>query len=1238
MYKKRIFAFILSLLLIASCLPITASAVSNKIADTSTALPSDYGTNLVKNKFWFTSYTFDGERNVILPSKNTQNLTDGTVSTGDVQFSGFKFAEYEKGELVDHSGYGIGDRYLDIVFDLKSEAYIDGLALLFQENKYLRAREFSVYASTRADDLFESPLFFDNRNKTYDGAYRRMAWNFKGMLTDGDTSLIDDTVVARYVGIRIFTPTAKVNSSSVVTVQSNSSTNNVYVRLEEIAIYGSYTDPDYEYTDTFTPIVGQLTKEELKSYGKSIIAGRKPDSGFYTDGGISLHTTETDGDPTSRIDYNSSRIWDKHGGHSIELTWKMVDKYLVDSFLYLGADNAYATGWYQIYASLDLDILFDDSSMLFEYNAVREVGADAVSSGQYIKLKKPIVAKYFGLKIIYPSTTATEYVYPRIQEFCVYGTFTTEGSPDNVAADMPIKAYLKDGEKLTKYDLSVDQYRKLVDGENKTSAEIKANGKTVEILLDFCRSTPLSEIILKSVVDSSKYIGKHKVYFANDNASIWENSSLIYESDGGQRENKKQFSKPIWAQFMRIEILPCDSVTIAEIEATGRNDYKLPMRSLSRELSNSYYSFFTMNLTNGKITDASKYEAKRLGYLHDSKLNTTLGVQAGKSGKVSSNILVDLKYPAMVHSIRVDFPYSARLHLPTKTRIYISAEYDEITSKDAKVLKEFDGPPVENKKEKALYYNVDILPVTAKYVRIEFLEGGDSKGVFDEMVNAVTEIVVRGTSVSPTYVTKGYIKQFEDTKNGIKWGILKCHNSDMFEDVISSDVTVTDATEWQKSSLRYAPFYRIAGGKVYTFRFYGADGEEITDFGGRKIEFSFKYRDGMSDSNSFVADTGKKWYAVPFTNVSTGNGYITYSVINYRDNFVFSPIVRIKPSDEYWETLGDLEIFDGETPEYRPDILTSTEIRSIHADTFFTYNGKIQQPKFKIIDGAGNILTDNFYTVDMPESVNVGKYKFTVSFKLPYKGQAEVYYYITPLPCDNFRVILSKTSFVYSGKVNRPTVTVTDKDGGTVNPDLYTVSYGGYGKNVGQYAVKVEFCGNYSGSVTKYYTVTKKAITPTVKMSATEFTYDGKAKMPKFTVKYNGNSLAFTLTPKNGLSAVGTHSVTLKLTGNYTFSKKYNFTVRPSAPKITSLAGGKKRLTVKWKKKSEASGYTIMYSTSKNFKKAKTVNISGKSTTKKVLKKLNAKKKYYVKIRCCKTVNGKKYYSHWSKPLTKKTK
>jgi Asp-tRNA(Asn)/Glu-tRNA(Gln) amidotransferase A subunit family amidase len=73
----------------------------------------------------------------------------------------------------------------------------------------------------------------------------------------------------------------------------------------------------------------------------------------------------------------------------------------------------------------------------------------------------------------------------------------------------------------------------------------------------------------------------------------------------------------------------------------------------------------------------------------------------------------------------------------------------------------------------------------------------------------------------------------------------------------------------------------------------------------------------------------------------------------------------------------------------------------------------------------------------------------------------------------------------------------------------------------------------------------------------------------------------------------------------------------------------KKALKVSYKKARGVQGYQVTYSTSKKFTKKTTKKVNTTKTTLTV-SKLNAKKKYYVKVRAYKTVNGKKVYGKWS--------
>lgn len=101
-------------------------------------------------------------------------------------------------------------------------------------------------------------------------------------------------------------------------------------------------------------------------------------------------------------------------------------------------------------------------------------------------------------------------------------------------------------------------------------------------------------------------------------------------------------------------------------------------------------------------------------------------------------------------------------------------------------------------------------------------------------------------------------------------------------------------------------------------------------------------------------------------------------------------------------------------------------------------------------------------------------------------------------------------------------------------------------------------------------------------------------------------------------------------------------TVKAPAKTTVKLSKAKKTsIKVSWKKVSRVAAYQIQYSTSKNFKKAKTVKVSAKSASK-VLKKLKKNKKYYVRVRSYKVTKvnnkSKNVYSAWSAKKALKTK
>ena len=157
--------------------------------------------------------------------------------------------------------------------------------------------------------------------------------------------------------------------------------------------------------------------------------------------------------------------------------------------------------------------------------------------------------------------------------------------------------------------------------------------------------------------------------------------------------------------------------------------------------------------------------------------------------------------------------------------------------------------------------------------------------------------------------------------------------------------------------------------------------------------------------------------------------------------------------------------------------------------------------------------------------------------------------------------------------------------------------------------------------------------------------YSGSAFKPSPTVKYGKTALKkgtdYKLTYKNN-KAVGTATVTITGIGSYTGTKKVTFKINPKGTSLKKVTSPKKKqLKVTWKKQTtQTKGYQLQYSTSRKFtaKKTKSVWVTSNKTTAKTVKKLTSNKKYYVRIRTYKTVDGKKYYSAWSKTLSVKVK
>ena len=103
------------------------------------------------------------------------------------------------------------------------------------------------------------------------------------------------------------------------------------------------------------------------------------------------------------------------------------------------------------------------------------------------------------------------------------------------------------------------------------------------------------------------------------------------------------------------------------------------------------------------------------------------------------------------------------------------------------------------------------------------------------------------------------------------------------------------------------------------------------------------------------------------------------------------------------------------------------------------------------------------------------------------------------------------------------------------------------------------------------------------------------------------------------------------------WSKTLNSPTLPNGTALTKLTAGSKAFTAQWKKQT-VTGYQVQYGTKANFAGAKKVTVKSNKTLKTTVKKLSAKKVYYVRIRTYKTISKVNYFSTWSKAVKVKTK
>lgn len=243
---------------------------------------------------------------------------------------------------------------------------------------------------------------------------------------------------------------------------------------------------------------------------------------------------------------------------------------------------------------------------------------------------------------------------------------------------------------------------------------------------------------------------------------------------------------------------------------------------------------------------------------------------------------------------------------------------------------------------------------------------------------------------------------------------------------------------------------------------------------------------------------------------------------------------------------------------------------------------------------------------------------------------------------------LSAKNYTCTGKKIKPAVTVKNGTKTLKNGTDYTVSYIN-NVNAGTASVIIKGKGNYTGEATLAFGISLKTpalskvsntasgvqVTWSAVPGATGYYVYHKLPGGKWIRLAKIKSAKTTSYVDEDAAAGKTWLYTVKAfdqSGNNSGFEKglsiYSLTQRS----ISSLSNSSsKKITVKWKKDSNAQGYQIQYATKSNFSNQKTKTITKNSTVSYTTSGFTKNKTYYVRIRSYKKVDGVTYYSAWSK-------
>lgn len=859
--------------------------------------------NILTGKTPEVTYYNGTSAKITLNTETTAALTDGTISADAV---------------IAGAAYDTEECYTDIVYNINGKATISDIYIANSINEALRNTKYYIYASTGITDLFDTNSLIAVCDNSAKDAVTAFNYTKTGNIT------------ANYLAIRVTKP------------YSDKALYDGNIRFSEIAAIGTVKN--------YTVEKGDFSNEKIASIGKSLISNKV--ASFRNKDGIKVEYRSvisnqkyelnglTDGN-NSTLAYGGN-IGTKVDGTAeyIDIYYKLDDVYQIKKFFVNGMREVpgLEPGSFEIYVSKDLNSLFLSKNRVVSFDNSKN-SEEGTSVSNLITLEGDgAVGKFVSFRITshcsdFESAKAKYGLVNlvlRLSELGVYGT-ERPLEETNLLAHMPVKVYRTSGNNknlVSETEYTGKMHQLIYDGLYNQSADINTNNKTVDFVFNLSADQKLNSIEYATMTDN---IRKLKVYAADDESGVWDESKLVYTYTGGQGEKIiKDFGNgALKARYLRFSVEQTEGniLDTAEIKATGWNNQEFDYLNVVEEKSDKAFIMLEDRSKNYKrsisLTSTTKYnpgyekwpkECYKIENAFDNNDGTVYDIYGGNNDTTSVNILCDLETMKVIESISVRAA-SSKEYWPTKLKYYIGENDDELFGKDAKPVAEFNGKTSDPDG----YYEYTTLPKTAQYIRIEISESKVPYYDQTKIGTVIKDIVVNGLEFRGKVDENGATASFTDTATGIRLDIMAKNENDFYGQAKEMLVVKRNPDEHDLDYIKSKDL--TFKSEIYEIYLLDADGNIIDDIDSREMKIYIPQSLGGGGEDIFlmVGDIGFN-----LVEAEIDNGYFIYTTNDLS-------ILRFAIGEFFDYPSEDTEEYDDE--EYEDEDYDDEDEEEIDEDT-----------------------------------------------------------------------------------------------------------------------------------------------------------------------------------------------------------------------------------------------------------------------------------------------------------------